>query len=66
MSMAEIDWNNNGEAIDAALRDTGVVPPQPRDETPVSTGPFVVRDWDSRFALLEGRVTLLEERPNED
>lgn len=59
--MAEQDWNNNSDALDAMLQDIGVVPPLPVDESPISTGPFVVRDLEARLVALELRVTAIEE-----
>lgn len=56
--MAEQDWNNNGDAIDAMLNDAGVRPALPRDERPTATGPFPPLP----LGLLERLVVVLESR----
>jgi hypothetical protein len=58
--MAEREWNNNGDAIDAALNDAGVRPAQARDERPVATGPFPPSPLMQLVTALELRVARLE------
>lgn len=58
--MAELDWNNNGDAIDAALSDANVYPPLPVDTTPVSTEPPSIDPISLRVTALAKRVAALD------
>jgi len=57
----EVDWNNNGDAIDAMRQDAGIDTPPTPEIGPVTTPSVLER----RLAALEQRVLKLEE-PNDE
>jgi hypothetical protein len=57
----ELDWNNNGDAIDAMRQDAGIESPPTPEIGPVNT----VSVLERRLAALEHRIEKLEEPKDE-